>query len=60
MKGCHPELPFTSHKRGIAFQLPQGGIAEREQLHKNDETWRSVFQTAAKDLVATVMKALKS
>src|SRR5437762_2762458 len=31
--------PFTSHKRGIAFQLPQGGIAEREQLHKNDETW---------------------
>src|SRR5205823_13175250 len=30
--GCHPELPFTSHKRGI------------------DETWRSEFQTAAKDL----------
>src|SRR6266567_3120916 len=31
---CHPELPFTSHKRGI------------------DETWRSEFQTAAKDLAA--------
>src|SRR5712691_9133232 len=33
-KPCHPELPFTSHKRGI------------------DETWRSEFQTAAKDLAA--------
>src|SRR6266568_2815772 len=32
--GCHPELPFTSHKQGI------------------DETWRSEFQTAAKDLAA--------
>src|SRR5437870_4540358 len=32
---CHPELPFTSHKRGI------------------DETWRSEFQTAAKDLSPT-------
>src|SRR2546421_10638157 len=31
---CHPELPFTSHKRGI------------------DETWRSAFQTTAKDLAA--------
>src|ERR1700719_4474387 len=31
---CHPELPFTSHKRGI------------------DETWRSAFQTEAKDLAA--------
>src|SRR2546421_10867643 len=32
---CHPELPFTSHKRGL------------------DETWRSAFQTAAKDLSRT-------
>src|SRR6266571_5573103 len=63
MKGCHPELPFTSHKRGIAFQLPQGGIAEREQLHKNDETWRSGLQVLERmmheverglDLVATI------
>ena len=59
VRPCHPELPFTSHKRGIAFQLPQGGIAEREQLHMNNETWdpawgagNSAFQTAAKDLTA--------
>ena len=50
MKGCHPELPFTSHKRGIAFQLPQGGIAEREQLHKNAETSRNAFQVPPQDL----------
>src|SRR6266566_8598714 len=30
----HKHPPITSHKGGIAFQLPQGGIAEREQLHK--------------------------
>ncbi|MFL5629425.1 MAG: glycosyltransferase family 9 protein, partial [Ktedonobacteraceae bacterium] len=36
--------PCISDKGGIAFQLPQGGIAEREQLHKNDETSRSGFQ----------------
>src|SRR5712692_9837336 len=36
--------PSTSDKGGIASQLPQGGIAEREQLHKNDETSRSGFQ----------------
>jgi len=27
------------HKGGVASQLPQGGIAEREQLDKNDKTW---------------------
>ena len=27
------------HKGGVASQLPQGGIAEREQLYKNDKTW---------------------
>ncbi len=27
------------HKGGVASQLPQGGIAEREQLSKNDKTW---------------------
>jgi NAD(P)-dependent dehydrogenase (short-subunit alcohol dehydrogenase family) len=36
--------PSTSDKGGIASQLPQGGMAEREQLHKNDETSRSGFQ----------------
>ena len=29
---------------GIASQLPQGGIAEREQLHKNAETSRNALQ----------------
>src|SRR4051795_9688413 len=41
---AEPVPPFTSDKGGIASQLPQGGIAEREQLHKNDETSRSGFQ----------------
>ncbi len=40
----HKNPPITSDKGGIASQLPQGGIAEREQLHKNDETSRSGFQ----------------
>ena len=61
--------PCISHKGGIAFQLPQGGIAEREQLHKNDETWdpawgagNSAFQTAAKDLptIPPQMRSLAS
>ncbi len=59
----HKHPPITSHKGGIAFQLPQGGIAEREQLHKNDETWRSGLQVLERmmheverglDLVATI------
>jgi len=35
------EYGFTQHvhKGGVASQLPQGGIAEREQLYKNDKTW---------------------
>jgi DNA-binding response OmpR family regulator len=33
------------HKGGVASQLPQGGIAEREQLHKNDETSRNAFKS---------------
>src|SRR5437868_680034 len=40
-KPCHPELPFTSHKRGIDETW--------------DPAWRagnSEFQTAAKDLAA--------
>src|SRR5437588_10440077 len=40
----HKNPPITSDKGGVASQLPQGGIAEREQLHKNDETSRSGFQ----------------
>jgi len=40
----HKHPPITSDKGGVASQLPQGGIAEREQLHKNDETWRSGLQ----------------
>jgi len=40
----HKNPPITSDKGGIASQLPQGGIAEREQLHKNDKTSRSGFQ----------------
>src|SRR5947209_15180274 len=36
--------PCISDKGGVASQLPQGGIAEREQLHKNDETSRSGLQ----------------
>ena len=27
------------HKGGVASQLPRGGIAERDQLSKNDKTW---------------------
>jgi two-component system KDP operon response regulator KdpE len=27
------------HKGGIASQLPEGGVAERKPLYKNDETW---------------------
>src|SRR5436305_13656741 len=40
----HKHPPITSDKGGVASQLPQGGIAEREQLHKNDETSRSGLQ----------------
>ena len=41
----HKNPPITSDKGGIASQLPQGGIAEREQLHKNDETSRNAFKS---------------
>jgi phosphoribosylformylglycinamidine synthase len=42
--------PSISDKGGLAFQLPQGGIAEREQLHKNDETSRNAFQVRPQDI----------
>jgi len=42
--------PCISDQGGIAFQLPQGGIAEREQLHKNDETSRNAFQVPPQDI----------
>ncbi|MFL5588382.1 MAG: AAA family ATPase [Ktedonobacteraceae bacterium] len=42
---AHRLTPYISHKRGVASQLPQGGIAEREQLHKNVETWNPVWGT---------------
>ena len=42
---AHPGPPFVEygfiqhvHKGGVASQLPQGGVAEREQLYKNNKT----------------------
>ncbi len=55
---AHRVTPYISHKRGVASQLPQGGIAEREQLHKNAETWRNAFQVTdnKSDLCATLFE----
>ena len=54
----HKHPPITSDKGGVASQLPQGGIAEREQLHKNAETWRNAFQVTdnKSDLCATLFE----
>src|SRR5947209_12154369 len=51
--------PCISDKRGLAFQLPQGGIAEREQLHKNDETSRNAFQVPPQDLHHSVSNIVR-
>ena len=33
------------HKGGVASQLPQGGVAGREQLYKNDKLWDPAWGT---------------
>ena len=44
--------PFSLDRRGVASQLAQGGIAEREQLQKNGEMPRSGFQFQSPTLQA--------
>jgi len=49
---AHPGPPFVEfgfiqhvHKGGVASQLPQGGVAGREQLYKNDKLWDPAWGT---------------